>query len=285
MIKVELNGGLGNQMFQYACGRALSYKLNTNLELNFVYYQGSTKRLYELDCFNLTDNILVNKAEEQRNLSSLLLRLIKQYILKSDNLFIEKSHAYDANIFKLSDGFFIKGYWQNEKYIKDIEDVIRKDFTFKYKPNKKNRELLDLIKKTNSVSVHVRRSDYVKDPKTNEYHGICSLDYYQKVIGIIGRKVMKPHFFVFSDDITWCKDNLKLGKDTVYVDNNKGPKSFEDMRLMSNCKHHIIANSSFSWWGAWLNPRKDKIVIAPKKWFNDPTVSTRDLIPEKWQKI
>jgi hypothetical protein len=285
MIIVRIMGGLGNQMFQYACGRALSYKLNTNLELNFVYYQGDTKREYELDCFNLTDNISVNKVEKQQNIGYSLLRLIKRYVLKSDNLYIEKSRAYDADVFKLSDGFFIKGYWQSEKYYKDIEDVIRKDFTFKYKPNKKNSELLKNIKKTNSVSVHVRRGDYVQDSKTNEYHGICGLDYYRKAFGIIGRKVEEPHFFVFSDDISWCKDSLKLEKGTVYVDYNKGPKSYEDMRLMSNCKHHIIANSSFSWWGAWLNKNKDKVVIVPKKWFKEESVNTKDQIPAGWIKI
>ena len=141
-----------------------------------------------------------------------------------------------------------------------------------------------MISQTNSVSLHIRRGDYVSNQKTNQTHGTCDLDYYQRCITEIEKEVENPYFFVFSDEIEWVKENLKINHPAEYVDQNTGDKSYEDMRLMSQCKHNVIANSSFSWWGAWLNSYPDKIVFAPKRWFASDKHNTKDLIPEGWKK-
>lgn len=144
-----------------------------------------------------------------------------------------------------------------------------------------NKIISDEIRKTNSVSLHIRRGDYITSKITNKFHGTCCLGYYKKAMKLINKKVKNPKYFVFSDDIYWVKKNLEI-KNAFYVDDNVGDKSYIDMQLMSMCKHNIIANSSFSWWAAWLNNNPNKIVIAPKKWFNDPGMDTTDLISEEW---
>jgi hypothetical protein len=176
----------------------------------------------------------------------------------------------------------ITGYWQAEKYFSKIAEQIREDFSFKPTIGSKDAILIDQINKVNAVSLHVRRGDYVNNPATATTHGLCSLDYYRKAINYLAQRELQPHFFVFSDDINWVKSNLEINFPCQYVDHNRGAESFNDMRLMSLCNHNIIANSSFSWWGAWLNQRVDKIVIAPNQWFADGKVNTMDLRPKSW---
>ena len=188
-------------------------------------------------------------------------------------------------MFELKGDIYIEGYWQTEKYFKNIEHTIKKDFTFKTKPDKNNQSLLNQIKNCNAVAIHVRRGDYVKNPVANRILGVCNLDYYNKCINLIIRKINNPHFFIFSDDPKWTINNLNIDFPATYVSHNGSDKGYEDLRLMSNCKHQIIANSSFSWWGAWLNNNPNKVVMAPKKWFNDLSINTEDLIPESWVKI
>ena len=180
---------------------------------------------------------------------------------------------------------YLEGFWHSEKYFKDIENVIRQEFTIRDEPDALNKEMANKIMACEPVSIHIRRGDYVSDKKTNEFHGTCSLEYYNDAIGIITKEIKAPHFFVFSDDPVWVQDNLKLKFSTTYLVYNGAEKAYEDLRLMSLCKHHIIANSSFSWWGAWLSGNPYKIVIAPKKWFNDETIDTSDLIPDEWFRI
>ena len=136
-----------------------------------------------------------------------------------------------------------------------------------------------------AVSLHIRRGDYVSNPVTNNYHGTCSLAYYKKAVLLLKEKIENPSFFIFSDDLLWARENLDFINDMTFIDLDKSIPDHEEMHLMSQCKHNIIANSSFSWWGAWLNENSDKIVIAPKKWFSDNTINTEDLIPAKWMRI
>jgi hypothetical protein len=145
----------------------------------------------------------------------------------------------------------------------------------------KNADIAEQIGRVNAVSLHVRRGDYVKNPKTTATHGLCSLDYYHTAIRYIYETVEQPYFFIFSDDMAWVKEHLKIDAPCQYVDHNQGKESFNDMHLMSLCKHHIIANSSFSWWGAWLNSSPEKIVIAPNKWFANQN-NIKDLLPNDW---
>jgi hypothetical protein len=157
-----------------------------------------------------------------------------------------------------------------------------KDFNFKNHPTGQNKLTLNIINNTNSVSLHIRRGDYIKNLETYNKHGLIDLYYYYKAINYIKEHVYNPTFFIFSDDITWAKENLNIELPVYFIDFNDQTRNYEDLRLMKNCKYNIIANSSFSWWGAWLNDFSNKIVIAPKKWFNDDTINTYDLTPLDW---
>ena len=197
----------------------------------------------------------------------------------------EKYFHFDPDILSVPNNSYLEGYWASEKYFQDISDVIRKEFILKNTPDAINKAMMKRISSCNSISIHVRRNDYVEDKKTNDFHGVCGLEYYNKAVSMIGKKIKNPTFFVFSDDPEWCKINLRLDFPTDYVTHNLGKKDYEDMRLMSACKHNIIANSSFSWWGAWLNNNSNKIVVAPKKWFADASTNTADLVPKQWSRI
>lgn len=290
MIITKLIGGLGNQMFQCAAGRRAAYVNNTSLKLDITGYEnqvGITPRKYALNIFNIQENFAsineINKLKKNTFIQKILKKIHPVFTNKS--YVREKVHNFDPDILKISDNTYLEGYWASEEYFKDIEDIIRKEFTLKNKPDAINQKMISRIKNCDSVSIHIRRGDYVNDKKTNQFHGVCDLNYYLRAIALIAKKVKSPKFFVFSDDIEWAKQNLLLKFPCIYVEHNTGKKDYEDMRLMSYCQHNIIANSSFSWWGAWLNKNKDKIVIAPKKWFNDKSINTKDLIPDSWIKI
>ena len=196
----------------------------------------------------------------------------------------EQTINFRPEILTLRDDAYLDGYWQSEKYFSDIQDVIRKEFTVKNKPDPINESYLGEIKDCESVSVHVRRGDYVSNPTTNQVHGFLGLEYYQKAMNTMLEKIDTPHFFVFSDDPEWAEKNLTTDAPTTYVKHN-GTKNYEDMRLMNTCKHHIIANSSFSWWGAWLASNENKIVIGPSRWFRNKDYNDLDRMPENWLRI
>lgn len=252
MIIVRLIGGIGNQMFQYALGRCLAQKNNTELKLDISDFYKYPDRKYMLDIFNIEAKIATQDEINE---------------LKSRNYVKEKNSYFDETILNLPDNIYLEGYWQSEKYFKDIEDIIRKEFSFKEQPDEKNQKVLDNINNTNSVCIHFRRGDYTSSLRTKLFHGFCSNNYYKNGMKIIQKNVTSPHFFIFSDEPEWVREHLKINYEFSVVDINPPEKGYEDLRLMLNCKHFIIANSTFSWWGAWLasNPRKN--VIAPKKWF------------------
>ena len=171
---------------------------------------------------------------------------------------------------------------KSEKYFSNVEPQIRRDFTFRTPMNSINASIAAQIPAVNAVSLHIRRGDYVSDAKAAATHGLCSIDYYQEAIRYISSKTPDPHFFIFSDDIEWAKENLHIDCHHQYINQNHGSESYNDMRLMSMCRHHIIANSSFSWWGAWLNPSSNKLIITPNNWFARNEKPTSDLIPSTW---
>ena len=180
---------------------------------------------------------------------------------------------------------YLNGYWQSEKYFKNIRKTIIKDFQLRKPLIKKNKSWARKINTSNSIGIHVRRGDYITDQKTNKYHGICGINYYKKSINLIKNRIKNPIFFIFSDDYKWVKKKFSfLGNYAFFINNNNNNPPI-DIKLMSLCKHNIIANSSFSWWGSWLNTNKDKIVIAPKEWFQDKKVKSQDIIPSNWTKI
>lgn len=276
MIKTKLIGGLGNQMFQYAAGRRLSYVHNTPLQLDISDLKRLKTRKYELDCFNIKGEII----ERQNN--DLFGKIVKR-LTNRENIYFEKNFRFDRAILNLPDNVTLVGYWQSEKYFSDIEGIIRKELNFKHSPIGKIRSILRKVRSSESVAIHFRRTDYIDNKKFFYYHGVCSLDYYQKAISLIAERLKSPEFFIFSDDLPWVKRNLKIEHPAFFVDLND--KDYEDLRLMSSCRHQIIANSTFSWWGAWLNENKHKIVVCPKNWFRNKSINTEDLIPYTWIRI
>ena len=289
MITVKLMGGIGNQMFQYAAGRALALKNRTELTLDLSWFDdmtGCTPRIYELNVF------MIDAMISKRNKSFLMnLKVFEKYYRKFYNRIVlfrlrtsieERYFYYDPDVLELKDNVHLTGYWQSEKYFTDYESEIRKDFQFPVITDLKNKEMASEIKKVNSISIHVRRGDYVG---CNVHGDICGPDYYRKAVSLISEKVENPEFFCFSDDMAWVKENITINYPVHYIDWNCGDQSFRDMHLMSLCRHNIIANSSFSWWGAWLNKNYNKVIIAPNKWFTNLSMDTKDLIPEGWIKL
>ena len=280
MVKTKLLGGLGNQMFQYAIAKNLSLRNKTKLYLDLSSLLsrgeavGYTFRDFELDIFDIKYSI------ENKKPKTLITRLKSK--IRPLKVVRERDHTFHPEVLMLRGNIYLDGHWQNENYFTDIKTNILEDFSFKIPPDPSNEELLRQIMGVNSVSVHFRRGDYVTNPNANDYHGICSDEYYITALNIIQREVPNPHFFVFSDDIEAIKSSFTFNTDVTYVDNNPGKKSYEDMRLMAACQHNIIANSSFSWWGAWLNRNPQKKVIAPKNWFKQ---LESDIVPKEWIKI
>jgi hypothetical protein len=285
MIVTKLKGGLGNQMFQYVVGLAIASQKKEVLKIDVTgyddvrYINADTPRTYRLFPFNLS-GVVATKEEalKSRNplgILSKVLRACNQKVFKKNYV------DYDASFFKNSPKY-IEGYFQSEKNFMEVKDVVRGEFTLKkeYESGifleEKNK-----IDSTKSVSVHIRRGDYVNDSKTNSFHGTCSKEYYEKAMNIVKEKVDSPLFYFFSDDIEWVKKEFGEADTFVFISNPK-LEDYEELLLMSYCSHNIIANSSFSWWGAWLNKNPDKIVIAPKKWVTIEPNPQPNIIPESW---
>ena len=286
---VKFNGGLGNQMFQYAFGRAVEQKTGIKTIFDMSFFKKNYCRPFELGIFNTSDKGVEGVEDFWTKLKIEFIWKFRKKLAGKKFLgtfiYSEPCFEYDANVFKVEAGSYIEGFFQSEKYFKDVEDDLRKDFEFKVLPDAENQELIEKIQSTNSVSLHIRRGDYVQKKRYQDVYATCSLDYYKRGVEVIAQKHENPTLFIFSDDIEWVKENLKLPYESVYVSHNTGAKSYEDLRLMSLCSHNVIANSSFSWWGAWLNNNKEKIVIGPQKWFNDEKVVQTDVIPESWIRL
>lgn len=288
MIIVKIIGGLGNQLFQYALGKHLALLNHTDLKLDITGFDEYKLHAYSLGHFNITENFATREEmarfkRYQRRRGKIWF-IYNRFIADEQKYTQERQFHFDPQILKRTGDIYLDGFWQTEKYFKDIQDILRKEITVKSPLQGRDADIAREIEATNSVMMHIRRGDYVTNQQTNEYHGTCGLDYYRKAIAIIAEKVPSPHFFIFSDDHEWVKENIVLEYPSTYVDHNNADKNYEDLRLMSLCKHHIIANSSFSWWGAWLSQNTHKIVTGPKGWFNNPKKKsiTSDVIPSDW---
>ena len=282
MVITKLIGGLGNQMFQFALGRKLSLKLSSDLKLDTSGFEVYKLHDYGMHCFDLEKftNTCITPA------NSPLYRKINRFLPAEFHFgykhVLEKCFSFDKQVLKLRGDLYLDGYWQSEKYFKEIRSTLLSDFTIKYTPDTQNVETSAKIKSCEAISLHIRRGDYVNNAQTLEKHGVCGLNYYHRAVEYTAERTNSPVFFIFSDDHEWARENLKINYPITFIVNNNASKNYEDLRLMSQCKHNIIANSSFSWWGAWLNENPDKIVIGPKHWFNDTSIDTTDLIPERW---
>lgn len=280
MVIVKLYGGLANQMFQYAAGKALSEKMKTKVHLDLSWFdniKGNSdvvQRVFELDGFGI----------QSKPLGFFARRKLAQNRL---TVFTEEGYEYQQGFDDLRGDILLDGYWQSFLYFKNYEDEVREAFAFKRFPEgSENQKLLTRIARSSSVSIHVRRGDY-NTKRGRSFHGLLGIDYYKRAVDDLKAKMglKNIELFLFSDEIEWCKKNLTFDIPTTYVDSNSLNKGVDDMQLMAACDHNIIANSSFSWWAAWLNNNPSKIVYAPAAWFVGKSMNTKDLIPIEWQKI
>ena len=285
MIYVRIRGGLGNQLFQYSAARSLADRLNVNLGLDTREYNAGSPFEMGLKHFNIRAEFNPKGLIKHRKNG------FSKYILdialgNHKNVYKETNLSFNNLFHSLPNKTYLKGYWQSEKYFENNQKNIFKDLQLIAPQSKKNIKTLENISKTNSVSLHIRRGDYVTNSAYNMKHGTCSLDYYKRSVDYLSKSLNKNFtIFAFSDDPEWVFKNLKLPMDIQFIEHNSSKKNYEDLRLMSQCNHNIIANSSFSWWGAWLNKSPKRTIISPKKWYADKNIKNIDIIPNNWIKI
>lgn len=296
MLIVNLIGGLGNQMFQYAFGQSQSLnkhqlvKYDTFELLDHAPKKNFTYRDFELGIFKAEVQIASLKEvslfkHHSKNLAERISYGGVRWLRQAKTYYEKQNFCYDPDVLKMGNNTYFSGYWQTEIYFRDYESRIRKNFEFRYEPAGLNASLAKLITAQNAVSVHIRRGDYVSDSIANQVHGTCSPAYYEKAVEYIISKVANPTLYIFSDEPEWVRQHMSFAAPATYVAHNHGANSYEDMRLMSLCKHNIIANSSFSWWGAWLNKNPDKCVVAPSRWMTTEQAESSNLIPHNWVRL
>jgi hypothetical protein len=279
MIISVLKGGLGNQMFQYAAARCLSVKKSCPFKLcisNFIDHETSniTKRDYSLNNFNIKETLI------ESNLSLKILKKLGLIKSISDNNFNKKyleEIRYRTTI--------LDGYWQSEKYFEEITNTIFDEFSLKTGFCREANYFNELILKSNSVSIHLRCGDYKKNSLLKTIYYDLTESYYNEAISIISRNFPDINFFIFSDDLPYARkffESFEMPKTFIEL---KEDLYWQEIILMSHCKHNIISNSTFSWWGAWLNKNKNKIVVAPQNWFINDVGSSKEIVPETWRKI
>jgi hypothetical protein len=290
MITVVLKGGMGNQLFQYSLGLYLSVLNSSELVLDLTYLNNSpafiVKRDYSLEMFNIN-----HKCINQNTFNPLFSNIGRSEILRyakinrfanifSNIIYVSetKPFIYDHKLISLKGNLYLNGYWQNYKYIENINNLIKEKFSIKSEYLLNCSELYNLISNSESVCVNIRRTDFV----INKLYGDTSIDYYRNAYNYIKEKLNKPIFVINSDDIEWCKKNLQFMEPKIYIELENDYKYITQFYLMKNCKHFIIPNSTFAWWAAFLSDNKRKIVITPRKWFKDGKINHTGLIPSDW---
>lgn len=287
MIAFYGQGGLGNQLFQYAAARSLAHRLNTDLVLDTYWFRhvrlGETARPIELTNYHV--KLRIANSDEQRRWKLLRTRWVRYIdMLMPMHAVRERGFAYNDSLNRTTDDSYLVGAWQSERYFQNIRAFLLDELTPIQLPSTRDTELLQAMQTCDAICVHVRRGDYVTSNSASAYHGVCSLDYYQRAIKYVASQVLNPSLFIFSDDPDWTREHLRTEYPSHYVTHNSSTDAFQDLRLMSCCKHHVIANSSFSWWGAWLSTFAQQVVVAPVQWFavNRPTP---DLLPHQWKRL
>lgn len=282
LVTVAIYGGLGNQMFQYAAGRALALRTGCRLQLDTRHYDTNQAFRYGLGDFNIQAIIGTSRTlppTKQRRWKYLAWR----HFSSRHRLLRERGLGFHPSVANAHGSLYLKGYWQSEKYFQDASDIIRKELSITKAANGENAEWSDQIRQSDSIAVHVRRGDYVSNPKCNAFHGTCDPSYYSGAVQQIRDATGRDHTaYVFSDDVQWARENIQLPCKARFVDHNDMISAHEDLRLMSMCDHQVASNSTFSWWAAWMNPNPKKMVIVPLKWFADSTADDRDIIPSNW---
>ena len=317
MIISRITMGLGNQMFQYAAGLALSLEKNVELKLDVFSYNGYKLRKYELDNFFNINNRKATQEEIakydynhpvkrgwnrifpgrkmrtiglpyeepflQRTLLSIHDLLLPSHQRKT---YLEPHYHYDRNFFQAKDDVYLNGYWMSWKYFKKYDEVIRNAFSIKRELVSHLDDFVQAIRQVNSVSLHIRRTDYT-DPEVVQLKGITPVQYYLDAVQYIQQKRDDIVIYAFSDDISWAKENLKPGGLKIhFVDHMVSNSAIEDFYLMTQCGDNIITNSTFSWWAAYLNGNENKIVVCPKKWYSKSShYNYKDVYPTSWVTI
>lgn len=292
-VIVKLSGGLGNQLFQYAAGRAVADRISRPLKIDASSLKKDQLRSYRLNHFSIRANFASDEEmalffpfREKRRLDKWIIHGLKKRIRPwhARDVIRERFIKYDKAFEKIKSSCYLDGYWQSEKYFIGVEDLIRQEFRIKTEPSPENAVLLNMLEnQKESVSVHIRRGDYVAEPSKKRLYGSITKEYYDKAIEVLQKEIQNPVFYFFSDDIDWVKEQFGNNLSYIFVDQNGPETDYEDLRLMRCCNHHIIANSTFSWWGAWLSENKNTRVIAPKNWFGiDRKI---DIIPNRWETL
>jgi hypothetical protein len=297
IVITKYSGGLGNQMFQYAAARAVAHRENAELLFDLSHYAIKTGVNYTIRSFALEQFSIFGRKATMADMWPLLLRkyrkgkvwfLWNKLVASRKRYFSEKQFHFDPDVLALHAPVFLDGWFASEKYFTDIRNVLLKEFTL-VKPLSSWAKVhkKSIQGQSASVAVHIRRGDYVKNPETNSFHGVCSNEYYEKAAAQIIARYPQAHFYIFSDEIEWVRTHMKFPGPVTYVSeaNDVTPgRDAEEMFLISMCKHAIIANSTFSWWGAWLNTNPHKMVIGPKRWFDGAkkNVLTHDVLPSSW---
>ena len=286
---VQIHSGLGNQMFQYAFYLALKHRRpDTKIDAS-VYQHRPSHNGYELErIFTIHPDHATTADRDQladvsKDLFSVIRRALgwKKHTTGQVVLEPDPAKGWCPEMLHVENSYLL-GYWQSEHYFEEVADQVRQAFHFRLPLPPADEALAQQIQSTRSVSVHVRRGDYLKKRRVEDYN-VCSENYYRRAIKAIQAQVKQPVFYVFSDDPDWCKAQAFFPSDTIFVSGHEGPDAYLDMQLMSLCRHHIIANSSFSWWGAWLGQDQDTVTIAPNTWFrNRPRP---DILPSNWMTI
>lgn len=297
LVVVRLKGGLGNQMFQFAFGTALSERFGLSVLYDDLWYRTTSKRYTHGNSFAIVEGFRIDlptspgrldrkvrfpfdRRRPWRSVASFLATFSGarlEYVADDEETAINPVDLRRDNI-------YYDGYWQDPVYFSMLSETLRRAFVPRAVLSSANQEVAKLARESNSVAVHVRRGDYVTSPLASSYHGFLGVLYYQKAMRKIEEEVEAPRYFVFSDDPEWARNHLPGTSRTKIIDWNNGPRSVNDIYLMSCCKHNIIANSTFSWWGAWLNPNRAKIVVAPVRWFRDPSRHT-PLLMAGWKTV
>ncbi|MBC7893497.1 MAG: alpha-1,2-fucosyltransferase [Sphingobacteriaceae bacterium] len=281
MVISRITSGLGNQLFQYACGRALSLCQGVPMKLDLQNFQDFKNRRYALNALALkateatpeeVNEFLKNDTPWQRLVMPRARRRVRR----------ETGFGFDETLLRAGPDVYLIGYWQSPRYFEDVESEIRRELVWRIPPPPPTQAVLEKISAPKTVSIHVRRGDYVSNPGYAKRFGALPLTYYERALQYLAERETDLHGVIFSDEPAWVKATFPQLIPFTVVEGNEAT---EDLRLMTACRRHVIANSTFSWWGAWLAPFPDKTVLAPARFFNDSTLPDRDLVPEAWVRI
>lgn len=284
-------GGLGNQLFQYALAekmKALGYEVRLDISYYSESAEGDTRRKCYADLFPQLNVEYASNNEIIRCKEQSLLRRIRRKICRgSSSVYMEPGYEFQEDVFQFRkwDSKYLIGYWQSERYFKDMKEIIQKKFSLDFLIlNDRNEKLKNHLAEEESVALHVRGGDYLKKENNEIWGDICNKEYYRKSIDYMQEHLHNPVFYVFTNDIEHAEQILRLvNVSHIFVDWNSEEEGYIDLYLMSLCKHQIIANSSFSWWGAWLNKNAEKIILAPDRWRNDG--KNEDIYCSGWLRI